>query len=289
MCVCFTSYPHALGKCGGHRRRWIDQRGRNLLLCANGGGPIHVHDGVAFALAHLAPPGPSSEYPGAVRHATAVHAAIARWQQSLAPGATWRVTDLAAYGDVFADVAITHPASPALLRRAPALCDGRSCVLNALYGAVAKKLKHYERELAPAGPFAPGKGKFVPFVASDRGLLAPAASKLLKDFALKRTCVAGGGDGDPRSPASKAFRANGARLISTVIQRWTACTLHAAATEFFELNNPPAAPWPDDVDAPHFLRFLGPGPATRDLSSHPDLELADIDAVGLQPVESLLG
>jgi hypothetical protein len=197
---------------------------------------------------------------------------------------------LAAYGDIFADVAITHPASPALLGRAPLRRDGRSCVLNALYGTVAKKLKHYARELAPGGPFAPGKGKFVPFVVSDRGLLAPAASKLLKDFALTRTGVAGGGTGDPRSPTSKTFRANGVRMISTVIQRWTACTLHAAATEFFELNNPPAAClWPGGVDAPHVLRFLGPGPAMRGLLSLPDLELADIDVVGLRPVVSLFG
>ena len=159
----------------------------------------------------------------------------------------------------------------------------------ALYGTVAKKLHHYARELAPGGPFAPGKGKFVPFVATDRGLLAPAASKLLKEFALTRTDVAGGGDGDPRSQASKAFRVNGARTISTVIQRWMACTVHAAATEFFELNNPPAASWPVDVDAPHMLRFLGPGQATRDLSALPPLELADIDVVGLQPVASMLG
>jgi hypothetical protein len=244
-----------------------------------------MHDGVAFALAHLAPAGPSSEYPGAVRHATAVHAAVARLQQSLAPGDTWRVSDLATYGDGFADVAIINPAARSRLRRAT---DGRSCVLNALYGTVAKKLHHYARELAPGGPFAPGKGKFVPFVATDRGLLAPAASKLLKEFALTRSGVAGGGDGDPRSQASKAFRVNGARTISTVIQRWMACTVHAAATEFFELNNPPAAPWPVDVDAPHMLRFLGPGQATRDLSALPPLELADIDVVGLQPVASLL-
>ena len=117
--------------------------------------------------------------------------------------------------------------------------------------------------------------------------LFPAASKLLKEFALMRSGVAGGGDGDPRSQASKAFRVNGARTISTVIQRWMACTVHAAATEFFELNNPPAAPWPVDVDAPHMLRFLGPGQATRDLSALPPLELADIDVVGLQPVTSL--
>ena len=95
----YRRYLHAPDKCGRHPRRLILPCGRGLRDCPNCGGPKLMHDGVAFALAHLAPAGPSSEYPGAVRHATAVHAAVAQLQQSLAPGDTWRVSDLATYGD----------------------------------------------------------------------------------------------------------------------------------------------------------------------------------------------
>jgi hypothetical protein len=282
-------FPHDLAKCGRHARRSITPCGRLLPCCPNGAGPILLHDDVAFAVAHLAPSGPSNEYPGAVRHATAVRPAIALLQQSLAPGFAWAVTDVAAYGDIFVDVVITHPDAPSRVERAAARCDGRSCVLNALSVAEAMKVKHYARELALGGPFAPGKGKLIPFAATDRGLLGPAARELLKRFAYTRCSVAGGGDGDARSPESQAFHGNGLRLISTVVQRRTACSFHAAATELCELSVLDPGLWPGAVDAPHVLRSLVPGPGVRDLLSLPPLELADIDAVGLAPVASLFG
>ena len=284
--------PHDPALCGGNARRRILQQGRELPLCVNGGGPTKTHDSVAAALAHLAPSGPPSEWPGADRHPTADHGAISHRTQALAPGTKWGVADVAASGDVFVEVTVAHPGCASRVQQNPG-GDGRACVINTMYREELEKLAHYERERGPGGPFAPGKGVLVPFVVSDRGLLSPAASRLLKSFAHKRTSVASGGDGDPLSSASKAFRVNGLRLISTVVMRWTACIIHGAATEFDEQHGHAQGPHhePVSVDAPHMLRYLSPAEGVLNLlgSGLDSLELADIDDAGLQPVESLIG
>ena len=282
--------PHDHARCGPHARRWVSQQGRELPLCVNGGGPTKTHDGVADALAHLAPSGPPSEWPGADRHPTARHIAVAYREQSMAPGTKWNVVDVASHGDVFTDVTLAHPACNSRVLENPG-GDARSCVLNTMFREETEKLKHYAREREPGGPFAPGKGVFVPFVVSDRGLLSPAASRLVQSFAKRRTSVTSGGDGEPHSAAFTAYSVNGLRLISTTVMRWTACIIHGAATEFHELHAHGPHQEPVGVDALHMLRYLGPGLDVPNLvrSELDSLELADFDDAGLQPMASLLG
>ena len=284
--------PHDHTKCGPHARRWVSQLGRELPLCVNGGGPTKTHDGVADALAHLAPSGPPSEWPGADRHPTACHIAVAHREQSMAPGTKWGVADVASHGDIFTDVTLAHPACTSRMQENLPGGDARSCVLNTMYREEEEKLKHYTRELEPGGPFAPGKGTFVPFVVSDRGLLSPAASGLVQSFAQRRTSVTNGGDGEPHSAAFTAYSANGLRLISTTIMRWTACIIHGAATEYHELHANGPRQEPVGVDALQMLRYLGPGLDVPNLvrsGRRDSLELADFDDAGLQPMASLLG
>ena len=77
-------------------------------------------------------------------------------------------------------------------------------------------------------------------------------------------------------------------VLSTVLQRWNACRIHAAAAEHCELRSAAiGAPWPAGVEALHEFHRLNPGPAVRGLLSF-DPRLADIDVVGLRPIASLL-
>ena len=81
-------------------------------------------------------------------------------------------------------------------------------------------------------------------------------------------------------------------VLSTVLQRWNACRIHAAAAELCVLRSASlGASWPAGVEAqaPHWheLHRLNPGPAVRGLLSF-DPRLADIDVVGLRPIASLL-
>ena len=208
----------------------------------------------------------------------------------MAPGTKWKVADVASDGDVFTDVTLAHPACSSRVRQNPG-GDARSCVLNTMFREERAKLTHCKREREPGGPFAPGKGVFVPFVVSDRGLLSPAASRLVKSFAQRRTSVTNGGDGEPHSAAFIAYSVNALRLISTTIMRWTACIIHGAATEFHELHVRGPRQEPVGVDALHMLRYLGPGLDVSNLvrSELDSLELADFDDAGLQPMASLFG
>jgi len=104
----------------------------------------------------------------------------------MAPGTKWGVADVASHGDIFTDVTLAHPACTSRMQENLPGGDARSCVLNTLYREEEEKLKHYTRELEPGGPFAPGKGTFVPFVVSDRCLLYPAAAGLVQSFAQRR-------------------------------------------------------------------------------------------------------
>ena len=71
---------------------------------------------------------------------------------------------------------------------------GRSSVLHELFLEDEGKLQHYQRERAPGGPLAPGKGSLVPFAITSGGLLAPSALALLKRFARARSESAPGDD-----------------------------------------------------------------------------------------------
>ena len=165
--------------------------------------------------------------------------------------------------------------------------DGRTCVLHGLHLEDEGKLRHYQRERAPGGPLAPATGTLVPFAITSGGLLAPSAKDLLKRFARDRSAFQD--REDDLLSASSSYLRHSVQLISTVLQRWNACRIHAAAAEYCTLHRDPAAPWPVGVDDLQEVRRLNPGPGVRGLmsiASH--YGLADIDVVGLRPVASLL-
>ena len=85
--------------------------------------------------------------------------------------------------------------------------------------AAANKIKHYKDELGPTGPFAPGKGRFVPFAVSSGGLLAPDALGLLKHWAHCRVGEPATAGTSASSAASRPYLLNSLRLTSTVLQR----------------------------------------------------------------------
>ena len=80
--------------------------------------------------------------------------------------------------------------------------------------------------------------------------------------------------------ASSSYLRHSVQLISTVLQRWNACRIHAAAAEYCTLNRDLATPWPVGVDDLQQMRRLNPGPGVRGLmsiASH--YGLADIDVM----------
>ena len=278
--------PHDPVKCGPADRRLIDRKGRGLFDCNNQGFNIATHDAIALALAAVAPPLPMGEWPGADHHATAVKPIVAMRMTALAPGRKWWVPDVALSNPrhTFVDIKSSHTASACHL---PGAQDGRTSVVTALSAAEQAKVRHYEREGAPGGPFAPGTGFFVPFVMTLGGLLAPSAIALLKRMAAVRRDVVADGADPCEAEASLSYLRHSVQVLSTVLQRWNACRIHAAAVELCELRSTSlGTPWPAGVEAPHELHRLNPGPAVRGLLSF-DPRLADIDVVGLRPVASL--
>ena len=277
-------YPHDHARCGPHARRTIHQNGRALLLCPNQGFHIATHDALAGALAFEAPRLPMGEWPGSYRYPSAVRSVVAVRLASQAPGGHWKVPDVVVPPNTYADVTIHHASSESRVRGAH---DGRTCVLHGLHLEDEGKLRHYQRERAPGGPLAPATGTLVPFAITSGGLLAPSAKDLLKRFARDRSAFQDRED-DPLS-ASSSYLRHSVQLISTVLQRWNACRIHAAAAEYCTLHRDPAAPWPVGVDDLQQVHRLNPGPGVRGLlsiASH--YGLADIDVVGLRPVASLL-
>ena len=297
--------PHDPGYCGAHPRRVVSPLGRPLLVCPNGGYGISTHDSLAAALASLAPPRPLGAWPGANRFATAVKHVIKRRLASLAPGREWRAPDVAAPGDTFVDITVSH-ITPSRLRGAR---DGRSCVLYALYLEETMKRSHYKNEMAPSGPLAPGTGCFVPFAVASGGLLGPAARQLLRRWAKRQagpnsqaSTDGPDGGGSESQAATRSFLAHGIRLLSTVLHRWNACHVHAAASELAELHvlepaRDPSSGGPN-AGAPSFGGSAAPASGSHShfgndiaelLSSLPqELELADIDSVGLESTVTLL-
>ena len=273
--------------CGPADRRLVRQNGRALFDCNNQGFNIATHDALAIALAAVAPSLPMGEWPGADHHATAVKPLVALRMMALAPGRKWWVPDVALSNPrhTFVDVKSSHTASACHL---PGARDGRTSVVTTLSAADQAKVRHYERERAPGGPFATGTGSFVPFVMTLGGLLAPSAIALLKRMAAVRRDVVADGADPCAAEASLSYLRHSVVVLSTVLQRWNACRIHAAAAELCELRSASlGAPWPADVEAPHELHRLNPGPAVRGLLSF-DPRLADIDVVGLRPIASLL-
>ena len=105
--------------------------------------------------------------------------------------------------------------------------------------------------------------------------------------AVRRDVVADGED-PCAAEASLSYLRHSVLVLSTVLQRWNACRIHAAVAELCELRSTAiGAPWPAGVDALHEFHRLNPGPAVRGLLSF-DPRLADIDVVGLRPIASLL-
>ena len=124
--------------------------------------------------------------------------------------------------------------------------------MTTLSAAEQAKVRHYERERAPGGPFAPGTGCFVPFVMTLGGLLAPSAIALLKRMAAVRRDVVADGEDPCAAEASLSYLRHSVVVLSTVLQRWNACRIHAAAAELCELRSTSlGTPWPAGVEAPH--------------------------------------
>ena len=279
------SRPHDALRCGRRARGTIRHDGRELDLCANGGFHIYTHDGIAAALTSSAPPQRPDNWPGR-RFATAVKKTIGQMMVSLAPSREpWRIPDVASPGDdTFVDVTIVRSGSA---HRPPTGGDGRSIVLSALSLAAANKIKHYKDELGPTGPFAPGKGRFVPFAMSSGGLLAPDALGLLKHWAHCRVGEPATASTSSSSAASRPYLLNSLRLTSTVLQRWNACRIHHAAAELNEMHA--EGPGPEgEVDAANAIRMLGPCALGLLRADPSEYGLADIDAAGLEPLVSLL-
>ena len=281
------SRPHDTLRCGRRARGIVHREGRELPFCANGGFHIYTHDGIAAALTSSAPPQRPDNWPGR-RYATAVKKTIGQIMVSLAPSCEhWRTPDVAAPGDdimTFVDVTIDRSSH----NPDTAGDDGRSKVLSALSAAVAHKNKHYNVESGPSGPFAPGKGRFVPFAMSYGGLLAPEAIGLLKHWARCRVGEPATAGTSAGSAASRPYLLNSLRLTSTVLQRWNACRIHHAAAELGEMHA--AGPGPEgEVDAANAIRLLGPCALGLLHADPSEFGLADIDAAGLEPLVSLLG
>ena len=280
------SRPHDATHCGRGERGNVLPDGRQLPFCANGGFNIYTHDGIAAALTSSAPSQRPDNWPGR-RYATAVKKTIGQIMVSLAPSREpWRIPDVASPGDdivTFVDVTIERSAYGSHKGG-----DGRSNVLSALSLAAADKIKHYNDELGPSGPFAPGKGRFVPFAVSYGGLLSPDALDLLKHWARCRVGEPATVSTSAGSAASRPYLLNSLRLTSTVHQRWNACRIHHAAAELSEMHA--EGPGPEgEVDAANAIRLLGPCALGLLRADPSEYGLADIDAAGLEPLVSLLG
>ena len=69
------------------------------------------------------------------------------------------------------------------------------------------------------------------------GLLAPNAIALLKRMAAVRRDVVADGEDPCAAEASLSYLRHSVLVLSTVLQRWNACRIHAAAAELCELRS----------------------------------------------------
>jgi hypothetical protein len=154
---------------------------------------------------------------------------------SASPGRRWPVPDVfAACGSAgtYIDVRFTCASQPLFTAASfgAASAGPAAIVASALRVQERAKVKHYSDggALSAGGPMAPDRASFVPFIVETGGQLAPAAQRLLRDWARIAAGDAPRGD-DRLSPAACARLRCYHILLATTIHRWQACCVHQAA------------------------------------------------------------
>jgi hypothetical protein len=197
---------------------------------------------------------------------------------SVAPGRRWPVPDVfAACGSAgtYIDVRLTCASRPLFGAASfgASAAGPAAIVASALHAEERDKVKHYNDRgaLSAGGPMAPDRASFVPFIVETGGHLAPAAQRLLRDWARVAAGDAPRGDDRLSSAASARLRYYHT-LLATTIHRWQACCVHQAA-EWLS----------DDIQGclPALPTVLACSGALAPRAPPRGLTLADIDHAGL--------